>query len=137
MPRISVGEAPTPRAPMLRRNARQRREFLYQKGVEAKERATHERKRKVREAIEEGKPLPTELLGEADALRAQIALDDAAHGGAPSEGIDSEYFNAGVSDPKVLVTTAHDPSSKLTQFLKEVRQQQQRRQHVTNSYLGA
>ena len=43
------------------------------------------------------------------------------HGAAPAEGIDSEYVNAGVSDPKVLVSTSHDPSSKLTQFLKEVK----------------
>ena len=41
--------------------------------------------------------------------------------GAPSEGIDSEYANAGVADPKILVTTSHDPSSKLTQFLKEMK----------------
>jgi len=39
----------------------------------------------------------------------------------PSDGIDSEYANAGIADPKVLVTTSHDPSSKLTQFLKEMK----------------
>ncbi len=107
---------------MLRRNARVRREYLFQKGEDAKERATYERKRKVREAIEGGKALPTELRKDADRLRAEIALDDDAHGSAPpGEGIDSEYFNVGVSDPNVLVTTSHDPSSKLTQFLKEVK----------------
>jgi U3 small nucleolar ribonucleoprotein protein IMP4 len=73
-----------------------------------------------REAMEEGKPMPTELRAEADALRAELELDDAAHG-APSDGIDSEYANAGVDDPKILVTTSHDSSSKLTQFLKEIK----------------
>jgi len=107
---------------MLRRNARQRREYLFTKSAESKERATYERKRKVADAIEQGKALPTELRGEADQLRAQLALDDA--NSKPKEGkdsIDSEYFNAGVRDPKILVTTSHDPSSKLTQFLKEVK----------------
>ena len=103
---------------MLRRNARLRREYLYKKSADAKDRATSERKRKVRDAIESGKPVPTELRGEADALRAQIELDDAGHA-EPANDIDSEYVNAGVADPKILVTTSHDPSSKLTQFLKE------------------
>ena len=61
-----------------RRQARQRREYLFQKGTEAKEHATFDRKRKVREAIEQGKAIPTELRAEADALRAQVELEPAA-----------------------------------------------------------
>jgi U3 small nucleolar ribonucleoprotein protein IMP4 len=106
---------------MLRRQARQRREFLFQKATEAKEHATHDRKRRVREALEQGKPLPPELREQADEIRAQLELEDDKSRGAPSDGIDSEYANAGVADPKVLVTTSHDPSSKLTQFLKEMK----------------
>ena len=105
---------------MLRRQARQRREYLHLKAAESKEHATYDRKRKVKEAIEQGKALPTELRADADKLRAEMELDDASRG-APSDGIDNEYFTAGSSDPKVLVTTSHDPSSKLTQFLKEVK----------------
>lgn len=104
---------------MLRRQARERREYLFTKAADAKEHATHDRKRKVREAIEQGKSIPTELRGEADRLRDEAELDDASR--VPSEGIDSEYANAGIADPKVLVTTSHDPSSKLTQFLKEMK----------------
>lgn len=37
---------------MLRRNARLRREYLYRKGLEGKERVAYERKRKIREALE-------------------------------------------------------------------------------------
>jgi len=105
---------------MLRRNARLRREYLYKKTVEVKERTTADRKRKFREAVEAGKPVPTELRKDADAIQRELALDDAEHG-EPSDGIDSEYANAGVADPKVLVTSSHDPSSKLSQFLKEVK----------------
>ena len=107
---------------MLRRNARLRREYLYTKGVEAAERSTHDRKRKVKAAFEAGAPVPSELRGEADRLMAEAALDGVPEDGeAAASGVDSEYANAGVADPRVLITTSHDPSSKLTQFLKEVK----------------
>lgn len=32
--------------------------------------------------------------------------------------VDDEYAQAGISDPKVLITTSRDPSSKLAQFSK-------------------
>ena len=99
---------------MLRQNARLRREYLYKKATDAKDSVTAERKRKFREAVESGKPVPTELRNDAEQLQREIALDDAEHE-QPSDGIDSEYFNAGVTDPKVLVTTSRDPSSKLVQ----------------------
>jgi U3 small nucleolar ribonucleoprotein protein IMP4 len=35
--------------------------------------------------------------------------------------VDNEYARAGERDPKVLVTTSRDPSSKLLQFAKEIR----------------
>lgn len=34
---------------------------------------------------------------------------------------DDEYRLAGVEDPKIMVTTARDPSSRLKRFTKEVR----------------
>ena len=39
----------------------------------------------------------------------------------PGSSIDSEYARAGQYDPKVLITTSRDPSSRLTQFAKELR----------------
>jgi U3 small nucleolar ribonucleoprotein protein IMP4 len=42
---------------MLRRNARLRKEFLYRKSLEGKERELYEKKRKIREALE-GAPSP-------------------------------------------------------------------------------
>lgn len=35
--------------------------------------------------------------------------------------VDDEYANAGIEDPRVLITTSRDPSSKLAQFAKEMR----------------
>ena len=37
---------------MIRRNARLRREYLYRKSLEGKERLEYERKRKIREALD-------------------------------------------------------------------------------------
>ena len=35
-----------------------------------------------------------------------------------TQSIDDEYKWAGVEDPKIMVTTARDPSAKLKQFVK-------------------
>lgn len=37
---------------------------------------------------------------------------------APRSHVDDEYAHAGEADPKVLITTSRDPSSRLTQFAK-------------------
>ncbi len=37
------------------------------------------------------------------------------------DNLDDEYANAGLSDPKVLITTSRSPSSRLAQFAKELR----------------
>ena len=34
---------------------------------------------------------------------------------------DDEYRWAGVEDPKIMITTSHDPSARLKKFVKEVR----------------
>lgn len=36
----------------------------------------------------------------------------------PTDHVDDEYSRAGVYDPKILLTTSRDPSSKLMQFSK-------------------
>jgi U3 small nucleolar ribonucleoprotein protein IMP4 len=104
----------------VRRNTRLRREYLYRKSLEGKEREFYERRRRIREALQEGKTLPTELTAEADALRDELALDDDGHDEQKTH-MDDEYARAGEIDPKVLVTTARDPSSRLKQFAKEIK----------------
>jgi len=66
---------------MLRRDARLRREYLHRKGLEGQEREVYNKKRKVKEALESGKPIPTELRKEGRELKAQIQLDDARTSG--------------------------------------------------------
>jgi len=105
---------------MIRRNTRLRREFLYRKSLDGKERAAYEHKLKVKDAIAEGKSLPTELRDEEVKLREQLDYDDAATEGQKTH-IDDEYARAGIDDPKVLITTSRSPSSRLTQFAKELK----------------
>jgi hypothetical protein len=67
---------------MLRRNTRLRKEYLYRKSLEGKERQHYEKKRLVRQALDEGKPIPTELRNEELALRREIDLDDQDRAGS-------------------------------------------------------
>ncbi|EST07586.1 Brix domain protein [Kalmanozyma brasiliensis GHG001] len=105
---------------MLRRQTRERREYIYKKALESKEKQIYERKQQIREALASGKPLPPSLRGkEAEELGRDLSLDAAQD--VPGSSIDDEYSRAGTYDPRVLVTTSRDPSSRLTQFAKEVR----------------
>ncbi|CAI8003966.1 U3 small nucleolar ribonucleoprotein protein IMP4, partial [Geodia barretti] len=107
---------------MLRRQARLRREYLYRKSLEDKERSILERKRKLRDALEGGRVIPTELQKDALELRKAMKYDDDEREDlAAATHMDDEYVWAGVEDPKIVVTTSHDPSSRLKQFAKELR----------------
>ena len=61
---------------MMRRQARERREYVYRKMQEDQERAVVDRKRRFREAFESGKALPTDLRQDAAALQKAAQFDD-------------------------------------------------------------
>ncbi|KAI0321827.1 Brix-domain-containing protein [Amylostereum chailletii] len=104
---------------MLRKQVRERRQYVYAKSLEAQERQTYERKQKLKESLASGKALPTELKKHAKDLGTDLAFDEAQSD--PTTHIDSEYARAGILDPKIVLTTSRDPSSKLLQFAKEMR----------------
>ncbi|KAF8639962.1 hypothetical protein AX17_001212 [Amanita inopinata Kibby_2008] len=104
---------------MLRRQTRERRQYIYAKSLEAQERQTYERKQQLKDALATGKRVPTELKKDAVALGRDLAFDEAQ--AEPSTHIDNEYSRAGFQDPKIVITTSRDPSSKLLQFTKEMR----------------
>lgn len=104
---------------MLRRYTRERRQYVYAKSLEAQERQTYERKQLLKDALASEKQLPAELRKNAASLGKDLAFDEAQQ--EPFTHIDSEYSRAGIYDPKVVVTTSRDPSSKLLQFAKEIR----------------
>ena len=68
----------------------------------------------------EGKPLPTELKREETKLRHDVELED-DNTAVPRTHIDDEYAHAGERDPKILITTSRDPSTRLVAFAKELK----------------
>ncbi|KAJ3240818.1 snoRNA-binding rRNA-processing protein imp4 [Chytriomyces hyalinus] len=104
---------------MDRHNTRLRREYLYRKSLESKEKTIFERKARIRDALESGKAIPSDLRKDVALMKKDIFLDEAQAN--PTSHIDDEYAQAGVNDPKVLITTSRDPSSRLQQFAKEMR----------------
>jgi len=96
-----------------------RKEYLFRKNIEEKEAVVQDKKRKLREALDEGKAIPTDLRGEAKLLT-KVDLDDKRTENTTTH-IDDEYAFAGIKDPKVLITTSRHPSTRLSQFAKELK----------------
>lgn len=67
----------------------------------------------------DGKSVPTELKKDAELLRKELPYDEAQE--QPTSHMDDEYAFAGAKDPKVVITTSRDPSSRLQQFSKEMK----------------
>jgi len=104
----------------VRRNVRERKEYLYRRSLKGKESVEYERKRAIKEALKEGKPIPTELRDVAVSLANDLQFDDESTF-VPVDDIDNEYSTAGFEDPKIMITTSHSPSTKLTSFVKELK----------------
>lgn len=127
---------------MIRRQARERREFLYRKSIQLQEAQLTLKRQQLKAALASGKPIPREIQEDTQ-LRHDFKYDESitpdgkANRGiiktdvrgnqyiddADGElGIDDEYSAlSGIADPKVVVTTSRDPSAKLLQFAKEVK----------------
>jgi len=64
----------------LRRQTRERRQYVYAKSLEAQERLTYERKQQLKDSLASGKALPTELRKQARDLGKDLAFDEAQVG---------------------------------------------------------
>jgi U3 small nucleolar ribonucleoprotein protein IMP4 len=106
---------------MNRRFVRMRKEYLQRKGEETKNKSAYSQKEAIRKAVAAGKMLPTELRGKDRTLRASMAYDDAITATAATSTVDDEYAMAGLTDPKILITSSRDPSSRLATFIKELK----------------
>ncbi|KAK2185814.1 hypothetical protein NP493_222g05020 [Ridgeia piscesae] len=104
----------------MRRQARQRREYIYRKSIEEKERTILDKKQKLKTALDENKQIPTSLQKDAVSLEKTLDWEDEGADGITSS-VDDEYRWAGVEDPKIMITTSRDPSSRLKMFAKEMR----------------
>ena len=64
----------------IRRQARERRQYIYAKSLEAQERQTYARKQQIKDALASGKSLRTELRKDAGTLGRDLAFDEAQAG---------------------------------------------------------
>jgi len=94
---------------MIRRNIRLRKEYLFNKNKELKEKEHSDKLLKIKKAIDNEKRLPTELKKDKNALMHDLELADDKTIVARSH-IDDEYEEAKYRDPKVLVTTSRNSS---------------------------
>lgn len=93
----------------------QLREYIYRKSLEERQRAVEEKREKIRDALENNKKIDTALRKDA------IELANGAEWGGQIMSIDDEYRWAGTKDPKIVITTSREPSSKLKVFVKEMK----------------
>jgi U3 small nucleolar ribonucleoprotein protein IMP4 len=105
---------------MIKKNIRQRKEYLFKKNEEIKNKLIYEKKMRIKSAIEDEKPIPSDLKKESDKLIKELDYDDDTTI-LPYSVVDDEYSSNKYLEPKILVTTSRTPSQRLTQFLKEIR----------------
>ena len=83
-PNTRFNEVSTTYIDQLRRQTRERRQYVYAKSLEAQERQIWERKQRVKDALATGKSLPTELRKDAEKLGKDLPFDEAQSGVYPS-----------------------------------------------------
>ncbi|KAI0910029.1 anticodon-binding protein [Ustulina deusta] len=108
---------------MIRKNARARRDFLYRKAILLQNAEVSERRSKLRAALASGRPLDPSIANDK-ALRKDFQYDESAQDRSIQEELelDDEYQHlSGLVDPRVLITTSRDPSTRLQAFSKEIR----------------
>jgi U3 small nucleolar ribonucleoprotein protein IMP4 len=105
---------------MLRKNIRLRKEYLFHKEKENKDKEQTNKKLKLKGAIDENLTrIPTELFREEQSLRKSLQLSD-QNTLINRTHIDDEYMTDFYREPKVVIVTSRNPSTRLTQFHKEM-----------------
>ncbi|GME71959.1 unnamed protein product [[Candida] boidinii] len=101
---------------MLRRQARERREYLFRKAQQLQEQSKIEKRQQLSHALATGKALPKEVADDKQ-LQKDYLYDESTQ-----DVIDDEYSQlSGLIDPKIVVTTSRNPSTRLSQFAKEIK----------------
>ncbi|KAK0720737.1 anticodon-binding protein [Lasiosphaeris hirsuta] len=107
---------------MIRKQARQRRDYLYRKATLLRDAEVSEKRAALRASLASGRALDPEIANDKE-LRKDYDYD-VGRDVNPDENldVDDEYSElSGVVDPRILVTTSRDPSSRLMSFSKEFR----------------
>ncbi|KAL5585010.1 hypothetical protein FOVSG1_014399 [Fusarium oxysporum f. sp. vasinfectum] len=108
---------------MIRKQARQRRDYLYRRALLLRDAEISEKRAKLRSSLASGKPLDPSIANDKS-LRKDYQYDESRPDLTTNEqlDLDDEYAQlSGIVDPRVLVTTSRDPSARLSAFAKEIR----------------
>ncbi|KAI1380904.1 Brix-domain-containing protein [Hypoxylon crocopeplum] len=108
---------------MIRKQARQRRDYLYRRALLLRDSEISEKRAKLRASLATGRPLDPSIANDKD-LRKDYQFDESRPDRNTNEelDLDDEYSQlSGIVDPRVLVTTSRDPSARLSAFAKEIR----------------
>ncbi|KAK3115312.1 snoRNA-binding rRNA-processing protein imp4 [Teratosphaeriaceae sp. CCFEE 6253] len=108
---------------MDRRTARERRDYIYRRALTLRDAEVASKRAKLKASLATGKPLDPSIANDRP-LRQDYKYDETRADRTTEEELelDDEYSHlSGVVDPRVLVTTSRDPSSRLGTFAKEIR----------------
>ncbi|CAI6243816.1 unnamed protein product [Periconia digitata] len=108
---------------MIRKQARERRDYIYRRALTLRDAELASKRAALKASLASGKPLPQDVANDAE-LRQDWKYDESRADRTVEEelGLDDEYSQlSGVVDPRILVTTSRDPSSRLGTFAKEIR----------------
>ncbi|EED21533.1 U3 small nucleolar ribonucleoprotein protein IMP4, putative [Talaromyces stipitatus ATCC 10500] len=114
---------------MIRRQARERRDYLYRKALLLRDASIAEKRAKLKAALASGKPLDPSIVNDSQ-LREDFKYDESLpSGSSKGQGKDDEFMDvddeyaltSGLVDPRPLVTTSRSPSARLSTFAKEIR----------------
>lgn len=109
---------------MIRKHARERRDYLYRRAMTLRDAETAEKRAKLRQSLATGKPLADPSIANDKELRKDYAYDESRPDRTLNEelDLDDEYSQlSGIVEPRVLVTTSRDQSARLAAFAKEIR----------------
>ncbi|OOG00793.1 hypothetical protein ASPCADRAFT_202626 [Aspergillus carbonarius ITEM 5010] len=110
---------------MLRRQARERRDYLYRRALTLRDASIAEKRAQLKASLASGKPVDPSIADDK-ALREDFKYDESI---TPTDkqnkdevDLDDEYaLTSGIADPRPIVTTSRSPSVRLGTFAKEIR----------------
>ncbi|KAL4869809.1 hypothetical protein BDV12DRAFT_72867 [Aspergillus spectabilis] len=112
---------------MIRRQARERRDYLYRRALQLRDASIAEKRAQLKESLATGKQLDPSIANDKN-LREDFKYDeslpttDKKNKESDLLDLDDEYaLTSGIVDPRPIVTTSRSPSVRLGTFAKEVR----------------
>ncbi|KAL2869271.1 snoRNA-binding rRNA-processing protein IMP4 [Aspergillus lucknowensis] len=112
---------------MLRRQARERRDYLYRRALQLRDASIAEKRAQLKESLATGKQLDPSIANDKN-LREDFKFDeslpttDRKNKDSDLLDLDDEYaLTSGIVDPRPIVTTSRSPSVRLGTFAKEIR----------------